>query len=419
MSGRVSRRLPVALLALVLPWLSCGQERGYLTDKSFRRAALVASLATPHNEYAALRLSRYATGDAADWEARPEWNPAVVPLAVTDGAPAPAYSLPISAAAKAGDREALRAIGEAAFFRYPTQLVPYAERLVGSPALLARYGFWTDGNRAGGLLRVVLADGSLGLALSCATCHARIVAGELSIGVGNDLLDLGALIHDAGLRYGAELRQAAATWGPGRVDVATEVGNEPVRIPDLRPVRWLTHLQQAAAVQQRDVNSLAVRIETLLITAHGGAVRPPRPVALGLAIYLWSLAERLPLPVPQTPDEQRGAALFADRCEKCHVPPGYAGPPIAYGEIGTEPTLARSRARGTGGYRVPSLRGVATRGALLHDATLPDLAALLDPARLLPGYSGRHGSGPVPGHTYGLDLEPVERTALLAFLRRL
>jgi mono/diheme cytochrome c family protein len=426
MAGRVaSRGTGVAIaaagaLAVVLGGAACQKASGYLTDRTFRRAALLASLVTTENDYATLRLYHYASGDADDWEKRPEWNPPVAPLTV-GGAKASALAagacpLPISKAAQAGEPAALRSLGEAAFFRYPTQLVPYAEPWVKSPAQFSRYGFWLDAGKVGGLLRVALADGSVGVAVSCATCHARVERGQLYVGLGNDRLDLGALIHDEGRSYGAELRQAAQSWGAGRVDVSTDSGVEPARIPDLRPVRFLTHLQQAGAVRQLDLNSLAVRIETLIITAHGGAVRPPRPISLGLAAYVWSLADKLPLRPPTTDAEHRGAALFAARCQSCHLPPGYAGPPVPQSEVGTAPELARSAIRGTGGYRVPSLRGVSTRGALLHDGTLPDAAALLDPGRLLPGWKGLHEAGPVSGHTYGLELSPAARADLLAFL---
>jgi hypothetical protein len=57
---------------------------------------------------------------------------------------------------------------------------------------------------------------------------------------------------------------------------------------------------------------------------------------------------------------------------------------------------------------------------LLHDGTLPDLEALLDPARLAEGFTGgARGPGPVPGHEFGLSLPPADRAALVGFLRSL
>ena len=53
----------------------------YLDDASFRRAELEgASLVNPANGYSTLRLDHYATGTAGDWDALPEWNPAVDPI---------------------------------------------------------------------------------------------------------------------------------------------------------------------------------------------------------------------------------------------------------------------------------------------------------------------------------------------------
>jgi hypothetical protein len=80
---------------------------------------------------------------------------------------------------------------------------------------------------------------------------------------------------------------------------------------------------------------------------------------------------------------------------------------VPLAEIGTDAVIGRSRDRGTGFYRVPSLRGVATRGPLLHDGTLPSLDAMFDPTR------------DVRGHIYGLALDERARQDLLEYLRTL
>src|SRR5207244_783691 len=157
-------------------------------------------------------------------------------------------------------------------------------------------------------------------------------------------------------------------WGPGRLDVTTNEAREPVRIADLRPVRLLSHLHADASVAQRDRTSLAIRIETLIITSHGGSVRPPRVVALALAAYVWSLADALPAARALSPSEAHGESIFRATCATCHAPPAMTGPPVALAIAGTDPAIGLSAERGTGSYRVPSLRGVATRGALFHDA---------------------------------------------------
>ena len=56
----------------------------YLGDPTFARAELVASLVDPDNGYSALRLARYATGDAADWDRLPAWNPPAEPIAAAE-----------------------------------------------------------------------------------------------------------------------------------------------------------------------------------------------------------------------------------------------------------------------------------------------------------------------------------------------
>lgn len=93
--------------------------------------------------------------------------------------------------------------------------------------------------------------------------------------------------------------------------------------------------------------------------------------------------------------------------------------------VETDPGLALKTRKGTGFYKVPSLRGVWYRPLLLHDGSVASLEEMFDPGRLgfdhVPG--GWKGPGvtkrPVPGHLFGLELKPEEKDALLAFLRSL
>jgi cytochrome c5 len=419
------RRAPaVALVGLAVGCASEAPLGGYLDDARVRRAALEASLIEPTNAYSRRRLEHYATGRPGDWDDLPVLNPrvsAVTPaeLVLPGGA---ADDAPLGPDARAFETEGVTtpeawlALGEEAFFRYPAEVLTRAKFALRSPESAERYGFWVDERRGvGGLVRVELPDGDTALALSCASCHAAPRPGlGLVVGVGNDRLDLGGLVADA-----AGGGVPSLGWGPGRVDVSTATGGEPVRIPDLRPTRWLTHLQHAGAVAQHDMTSLAVRIETLIITSNGGAIRPPREVALGLATFLWSLSPASPPATTLVGPEARGEAIFGERCARCHAPPGFAGPPVSLDEVGTEPTIARSPDRGTGRYRVPSLRGVGSRGPLLHDAAAPSLDVLFDPERVSADFAGSARGGPVVGHPFGLDLDVEGREALLAYLRTL
>ena len=400
----------------------------YLADASFRRAELVASLVASGNGYSQLRLAHYATGDDGDWERLPEWNPPVEPIAAAElDAPGGARSTPLSPDAAAlvlpedvasEDDPALVALGELAFHRYPVQLAPYMHVALASRADAARYGVWVDeAEGVGGLVRARMADGSSQLSFTCATCHEA----GLVPGLANAELDVGAAqLANATGPIDPAVAQAVAAWGPGRLDVTTATGTERVRIADLRPVRWLSHLQADATVAMRDRTTLAIRLETLVITSNDEVVRPPRIVALALAAYVSSLASALPSADAAAAAAPAGAALFASRCASCHVPPALTGPPVPLAVVGTDPALGESPERGTGTYRVPSLHGVGTRGPLLHDGTVPSLDAMFDPARVTPAFTGKlHGSGAVPGHPFGLDLADADRAALVAYLRQL
>ena len=380
-----------------------GEGQRYLVDATFRRARLVASLVNPANEYSKLRLLHYATGaardGAGDWDHLPVWNPAVAP--VFPGGAAVGALVPLTVT---GDAAQLRSLGEAAFFRYPAQLASFVLPALAKPQSINRYGLWSDAaHGAGGVVSVQFSDGTYGAAITCSTCHARMEGGALVAGLPNQQLDLGALMSASG---------GGSDWGPGRIDVAPPPGEEPIAIPDLRPVAFLTNLHRDGTVENNLI-ALAIRIETLIITSHGGVIRAPREVSLGLAVYLWSLA---PPPIMKTPDPGssagRGAALFELRCAHCHAPPGFSGPPVSLDVAGTDPRVGLSRDRGTGGYRVPSLRGIKARGRLLHDNSAPDLDTLFDPGRL-------QASSPIVGHRFGLDLSLSERADLLSYLRTL
>jgi mono/diheme cytochrome c family protein len=338
------RRLSWLVVALAAGCGATDERARYLDDGAYRRGALAASLVNPDNRYSALRLQHYGR----DWDALPEWNP---PVRRHDDASDGERALEL-----ADPR-----LGAQAFLRYPVQA--------------------SGRNDLPLTVDVRLPDGTTEVAMTCATCHARSVAGELVPGLPNqDLL-------------------VDAAWGPGRVDVAIPSGEEPVAIPDLRTTTLQTHLHRDGTLRKLGTTTLALRIETLIITAHQMQLRPPRAVAWALATYLASLA-----PPARPAADARGEQLFAARCAGCHVPPDFSGAPVPLDVVGTDPRVGESADRGTGGYRVPSLRGVAERGRLLHDASVADVAQLLDPARTS------------PGHRFGSDLSAVDRDALARYV---
>lgn len=108
-----------------------------------------------------------------------------------------------------------------------------------------------------------------------------------------------------------------------------------------------------------------------------------------------------------------------------HVPEGdYERIPIFHVSVETDPGLTLYTRRATGYCKVPSLRGLWYRERLFHDGSL-SLDEVLDPARLEVDFvpSGFRGadtpSRPVPGHSFGLELDARERAALIAWLKTL
>jgi mono/diheme cytochrome c family protein len=368
--------------------------RTYATDPAFRRAALEKSLVVRDNGYAALRLANY---DEEHWGALPVFEPRTAPVSVApDGSalPAPPATGDAWTSTRSDDTgwsaEELRDLGERAFFTYPVQAVPSLRRALDAPD---HAGVWSHDGRYGAVwLEPQRPNGVPVTAYTCASCHASVDRGRLVAGRNNPDLDAGRIAGD-GL--------VGPSWGPGRVDVTPDDVDNPVAITDLRPVRWQTHLHHTAEIAN-DPIALAVRIETLMITSSGQAVRPPRKLVAALTVYLLSLAPTTPRDVTSA-----GAAVFERTCASCHRGDGATGPAVPLEVVGTDPLVGRSPDRGTGSYRVPSLRSVGDRRRLFASGAVEDVADLLDPARK------------AQGHRYGLDLPAADRAALLSYLRTL
>ena len=97
---------------------------------------------------------------------------------------------------------------------------------------------------------------------------------------------------------------------------------------------------------------------------------------------------------------------------------------VAMRRIDTGPELATKTRRGTGYYKVPSLRGVWYRGPFEHNGSVATLEDWFDPGRTEAGYvptgfRGMATSRAVKGHRFGLDLSGEDRAALIAFLKTL
>ena len=167
-------------------------------------------------------------------------------------------------------------------------------------------------------------------------------------------------------------------------------------------------------------------------------------VLYAIGSYLLSLEPpHNPTPAPREV-LNRGEQIFRrETCANCHVPPTYTSgkltlagewtPPLNHVNrddilpvsVGTDSGAALRTRKGTGFYKIPSLRGVWYRPLLLHDGSFKTLEEMFDPARLESAATasdsttrtrGRRASG---GHPFGLSLTTDERQVLLAFLRSL
>jgi cytochrome c peroxidase len=130
-------------------------------------------------------------------------------------------------------------------------------------------------------------------------------------------------------------------------------------------------------------------------------------------------------------------------CPACHTPPlytnntltpadGFTVPPdhrekydILPISVGTDPDLALKTRRGTGYYKVPSLKGVWYRSTFGHSGWCATLEDWFDLRRVRDDYvpTGWRPYGrqtyAVKGHRYGLMLPDQDRRALIAFLKTL
>jgi cytochrome c peroxidase len=171
--------------------------------------------------------------------------------------------------------------------------------------------------------------------------------------------------------------------------------------------------------------------------------RLPDEALYALALYIYSLKPPLN-PNPFDEKAKAGEQIFARAgCPGCHTPPLYTNNKVTLAQgfrppkdkpasidilpvsVGTDPGLALLTRKGTGYYKIPSLRGLWYRGHYLHDGSAASLEEMFDPDRLRdshvpggycpPGVQNRA----INGHEFGLNLNAFERDQPIAFLRTL
>ena len=231
----------------------------------------------------------------------------------------------------------------------------------------------------------------------------------------------------------------------------------PVQVPDLIGVRERRYLDRTGLFRHRSIGDL-MRYAALnqggddfstyagfmpAKLAEASPVRYSDEQLYALSLYLYSLQPPLN-PNRESTLTRHGKAIFArEGCGGCHTPPLYTNnrltqasgfqPPrehrrlfdILPVSIGTDPDLALRTRRGTGYYKVPSLKGVWYRGPFEHNGSVATLEDWFDPGRLNDDYNppGYRGFGvktrAVKGHEYGLKLPAGDKAALIAFLKTL
>ncbi len=265
-------------------------------------------------------------------------------------------------------------------------------------------------------------------------------------------------IHDA-LRSmsGAELGALAASVPAGAFARTNGSPFFPTKVPDLIGLKDRKYIDHTGTHRLRGGADL-MRYAALVSCCDSGDFGPHRvltdaqrtiaqrmsdDVLFALAEYLFALT---PPPNPNTGDARvsQGKAVFQrSGCGSCHAPPLYTNnkltpaqgftPPVDHPNradimtvsVRTDPNLALKTRKGTGLYKVPSLKGVWYRGMFGHDGSVTTLEEWFDPARLRDDYvpSGFKGYNvtrrAVPGHPFGLALSPDDKAALIAFLKSL
>lgn len=231
----------------------------------------------------------------------------------------------------------------------------------------------------------------------------------------------------------------------------------PAKIPDIIGIQDRKYIDHTATHLNRGIGDL-MRYAALVSWAESTDFGPHRVLLPGadlpkarrsdealyaLALYVQSLKPP-PNPNPENEDTRAGEAIFRrEGCAGCHVPPLYTNNKLTLAEgfappkglpstldvlplsVGTDPGLALKTRKGTGFYKVPSLKGLWYRGHYLHDGSAGSLEEMFDPARLSNTHTPTGFTPPgtrnraIKGHEFGLKLNARERSQLVAFLRTL
>ena len=362
---------------------SCGtsapvadEAQQYMDDSEYRRTVIESSLWLPELPYSQSLLSNYSLGNMG-WDLLPLMN---TPL---NDVPMPETT------------DEWLALGKRVFYELPMRRDGYLTWVAQSPELWTKVGLEpNEDGKITGLVTSKSLNGNIHHAVSCAFCHTH----KGVEGRGNPEVNLGearALFAEA---VGNE-DTVGRTWGKGRIDVTDDGVNGPTRIPNLWGVKYASHLNHAGVIEVSSPATLAMRFETQYILGHRMESRPARQLTWALAQYVLSLRA----PAPRGVATKADTAAFTKHCSSCHNPDnGYAGGLVPAQALNSDDTVAHTPDRGTGYYKVPSLRGVSNAGPFLHNGRFETLRELM-----------------ASGHPAGVVLDSNTQEKLVNFLNSL
>jgi mono/diheme cytochrome c family protein len=266
-----------------------------------------------------------------------------------------------------------------------------------------------------------------GMVNDCLMCHAGRVAGQTVIGVGNASLDLQSLFNDLFanefLPYKIPFR---FSYARGTVDVVNPVAFlMEFRAPDLSlkrtmkldyhdnvssdPPAWWLLKRKKTRNWTGGIDAQSVRVDMVnLLSPLNSAehIKKHETTFADIHAFVMSVeAPKYPFPVDPALAE-KGRALFADTCARCHGTYGskgeYPNKIVPLKTIGTDPTLALAitgknidylnqswfaqekkadggwhTIRETPGYQAPPLDGIWATAPYFHNASVPTLYHVL------------------------------------------
>jgi mono/diheme cytochrome c family protein len=266
-------------------------------------------------------------------------------------------------------------------------------------------------------------DGAtLGLHIDCLVCHGGSIGGTSYVGLGNTQLDLQALLRDLTVADGDRpplalftLNSARGTNNAGMIDVALLSMRNPdlsmrrlplltgANLPELDTPPWWNLAKKRTKYYDGRTPAEAVRsnMQFLLGDLTREEFEALEPTFHDIEAYIRSLTPpKYPFPI-DGPRAERGRAVFAETCARCHGTygdqPTYPSKIVPLDVVATDPARLKGLSKAfvehynaswfgaihkvapePVGYQAPPLDGIWATAPYLHNGSVPTLAQLLD-----------------------------------------